>query len=105
MILRPLRVVVALAVIALSSGIPQVVAAALGEDCCTEPCDGFDGERCPPSCPPCPTGVCGRAHASLGAVVATPVIPQPIVTHANVIDQATPELPLVVSGLFRPPIA
>lgn len=102
MILRPVRVMVAIAVTALSSGIHRVVIAALDDDCCTEACDGFDGKRCPPNCK---SVVCARAHVSLGAVVASSVVPQPIRPQAVVVNHATPELPLVVNGLFHPPIA
>lgn len=102
MILRPLRVMVTIAVLGLSSGVPQGVMEALDDDCCTDPCDGLDGKRCPPNC----EGViCAKAHVSLGAVVASSFVPQPIRPHAVVADHAMPELPLVANELFRPPIA
>lgn len=101
MILRRVRVMVAIAVTALSSGIPHVVMAALDDDCCTEPCDVFDGKRCPPYCQ---SVVCAKAQVSLGAVVASSVVPQPIRPQVVVVNHATPELPLVVNGPFHPPI-
>lgn len=102
MISRRLRIAIVVAVTALSSGIPQVALAALDDDCCTSPCDGFDGKRCPPNCP---SGVCAKVHVSLGAVVAPSVGPRLITSRSIVIAEPTPQLPPVVTGVFHPPIA
>lgn len=102
MTLRSLRILVVLAVTALTSGIPQVVAAAMDDDCCAESCDGFDGKRCPSNCN---SGLCAKVHASLGAVLTPCFGPRPMSGRAVVVAQTSPELPLVVTGVFHPPRA
>ncbi len=96
-----LRILVAVAVTALSAGIPQAVMAALDDDCCTEPCGGPDG-RCPPNCR---TGSCTEGQSSLGAVVAPSVGPQAMGPRAVVVAERAPRLPLGVTGPFHPPRA
>lgn len=98
---RSLRMLVVLAIAALTSGIPVVVAA-VSDDCCTESCDGPGGERCPPNCD---SGSCAKVHASLGAVLAPCLGPQPTSVRSVVVALASPELPLVVAGVFHPPRA
>jgi hypothetical protein len=100
--LRSLRLLVVFAVTALTSGIPHVVTAVMDDDCCTESCDGLDGKRCPPNCD---GGLCAKVHASLGAVLAPCLGPRPMSGRAVVVAQASPELPLVVTGVFHPPRA
>lgn len=99
---RSLRILVVLAISALTSGIPDVVAAAVGDDCCTESCDGPGGERCPPNCD---SGSCAKVQASLGAVLAPCLDPRPAGVRSILVALASPELPLVVAGVFHPPRA
>ena len=42
-VVRLLRIAVSAALIALASGVPHVVLAALDDDCCAAPCDGDVG--------------------------------------------------------------
>ncbi len=102
MTLRSLRLIVVFVVTALTSGIPHVVAAAMDDDCCTESCDGPDGKRCPPNCD---SGECAKVQASLGASLAPCLGPRPAAAGAVAVAEACPELPLVVTGVFHPPIA
>jgi hypothetical protein len=99
--LRSLRILVVLAITALTSGIPHIVEA-VDDDCCTESCDGLDGKRCPPNCN---SGLCAKVQASLGAVLAPCLGPRPMSVHSVVVAVASPELPLVVTGVFHPPRA
>ncbi len=98
---RSLRMLVALAIAALTSGIPVVVAA-VGDDCCTESCDGPGGERCPPNCD---SGSCAKVQASLGAILAPCLGLRPMSVRSVSVAFASPELPLVVTGVFHPPRA
>jgi len=100
--LRSLRLIVVFVVTALTSGIPHVVSAAMDDDCCTEFCDGFDGKRCPPNCD---SGSCAKVLASLGAVLAPSLRPRPVTARAVAVAESSPELPLVVTGVFQPPRA
>jgi len=99
---RSLRTLVVLAITALTSGIPHVVAAAMDDDCCTASCDGLDGKRCPPNCD---RGSCAKVQASLGAVLAPCPEPRPMSVRFVVVTQASPALPLVIAGVFQPPRA
>jgi hypothetical protein len=99
---RSLRILVVLAVTALTSGIPHIVAAAMEDECCADSCDGPDGKRCPPNCD---SGVCAKVHASTGALMAPCLGPRSASVRAFVVAEASPELPLVVTGVFHPPIA
>lgn len=97
-----IRIFVAVAVTVFTSGVSQVVAAALDDECCVEACDGsLDGKHCPPNC----TGPCAKVSPSLGAVVAPCLGPRPTSGHDVVVANALPHLPLVVAGVFHPPIA
>ena len=102
MILRSLRLLVVVAVSVLTSGIPHVLAAALDDECCNESCDGsLDGKRCPPNCE---RGTCAKVSVSLGAVLAPCLGPRPMRSETVFVTAVTPELPLVVAGVFHPPI-
>lgn len=103
MTMRRLRLVVVIAVSVLTSGIPHVLAAAVDDECCTEACDGSpDGKRCPPNCN---RGTCAKVSVSLGAVLAPTLGLWPTRSEGVFVAAATPELPLVVAGVFHPPIA
>jgi len=101
--MRHLRLLVVIAVSVLTSGIPHVLAAALDDECCTEACDGsLDGKRCPPNCE---RGTCAKVSVSLGAVLAPCLAPRPTRSEGAFVAALTPELPLVVAGVFHPPRA
>jgi hypothetical protein len=100
-VLASLRVLLAVALVALVSGLPRAAYAVLVDDCCAEPCDGgSDGEQCPPSC----TNVtCTKVFPS--------AVPPPTGDHVaaaadpaqRLVSTAAPALPLVLSGVFHPP--
>src|SRR5512133_594855 len=99
--MRALRAFVLIAASVFTSGVPQVVAAALDDDCCVETCDGaLDGKHCPPNCDRC---ACANGHASLAAVVVPFPGPRPTTEHARFAAHDSPELPLVTTGVFHPP--
>jgi hypothetical protein len=98
---RLVRMLVLVAMTVFTSGIAQVVAAALDEDCCVEACDrARDGKHCPPHCDACP---CAKVLAITGAVVAHGLGTGPMTGRAVPTLQASPDLPLVVAGVFQPP--
>ncbi|WP_242335776.1 MULTISPECIES: hypothetical protein [unclassified Anaeromyxobacter] len=101
--MRLLRVLVLVAVGVFTSGVPQVLTAALDDDCAAA-CDGaLDGKHCPPNCA---QGICANVHASL-AVVGAPC-PGPAaatIVRSVVVAQASPRLPMVTAGVFHPPRA
>lgn len=98
---RLVRAALAVALVALASGVPQVVSAALADDCCAEHCDQqSDGKQCPPNCT---SGRCAK-------VFPTAVAPAPsLLNEANVGGQpqldgvVAPSLPFVAHGVFQPP--
>jgi hypothetical protein len=100
---RVLRAFVLIAMSLFTSGVPQVMTAALDDDCCVETCDGaLDGKHCPPNCD---RGECAKAHASIIAIAAPFPGPGPSAEPAPFAAHATPQLPLVTSGVFHPPRA
>ncbi len=103
MTMRVLRALVLVAVGVFTSGVPQVLTAALDDDCAAA-CDGaLDGKHCPPNCA---QGICAKVHASL-AVVGAPC-PGPAgatIVRSVVVAQASPRLPVVTAGVFHPPRA
>ena len=103
MTMRHLRLLVVIAVSVLTSGVPHVLAAALEDECCAEACDrSLDGKRCPPNCE---RETCAKVSVSLGAVLAPCVGPSATCIERVLVAAMAPELPLVVSGVFHPPIA
>jgi hypothetical protein len=90
----------AAALVALVSGVPQAAWAAFGDDCCVERCESErNGDPCPPSCP---SASCAK--------VFPPAVPPS--RAAEVVDveverrplgAVAPALPLVLSGVFHPP--
>jgi len=102
MILRWARLAVSVALIAIASGAPQTVLAAIGAlDCCADPCDGErEGEGCPPDCS---HGACVKVLRSIVApAMAFERTAREGVERGSLSD-AAPVLPLVVQGLFHPP--
>lgn len=103
-LLRTLRIVLAVALVAITSGAPRVVMAAIDDgDCCAQPCSGaLDGKHCPPNCT---QGACARL---LPPVVATPVTLERLgdsLVERCIAPELVPTLPLVVRGVFHPPRA
>jgi hypothetical protein len=100
-VLAFLRLLLAVALVAVVSGLPRVAHAVLVDDCCAEPCDGgADGEQCPPSCT---NGTCAKAFPTAvppraGEQAAAAADPA-----QHRISTAAPALPLVPSGVFHPP--
>jgi hypothetical protein len=100
--LRALRLLAA-ALVAVVSGVPQAALAAIADDCCAEPCDaGQDGRDCAPNCPSpsCvkvfpPAISHGRAEGVAALERAEPRVSLVV----------APVLPLVPSGVFHPPRA
>jgi hypothetical protein len=100
--MRLRRALVLVAVSVFASGIPQVLAAALDDDC-AEACDGaLDGKHCPPNCD---RGVCAKVHASLAAAAPPCFGPPATIVRTVVVAQALPRLPVVTAGVFHPPRA
>ncbi len=97
---RVLRVAL---VVSVFTGVPQLLAAAMEDDCAAA-CDGaLDGKHCPPNCA---QGVCATVHASLAAVEAPCHGPAAVtIVRTVVVAQASPRLPVLTSGVFRPPRA
>ena len=101
-VLRLFRIALAVALVALASGLPQVVSAALGVDECPGECDGgLDPQHCPPNCS---QGACAKVIPSTAAPSRggdSPFDTQPGAVGPDV--GAAPVLPLVLSGVFHPP--
>ncbi len=96
---RLLRIAVSATLIALASGAPYVVLAALDDDCCAGPCDGDDG-GCQPNCT---QGACARSISS--AAVPSVGAPEPRLgpTEPAPVTVRAPALPIVTRGVFHPP--
>ncbi len=101
--MRVLRVLVLVAVSVFTSGVPQVLAAAMEDDCAAA-CDGApDGKHCPPNCA---QGVCAKVHASLAAVATPCHCPAAAtIVRTVVVAHASPRLPVLTAGVFHPPRA
>lgn len=96
---RLLRIAVSTALIALSSGAPYVVLAALDDDCCSGPCDGDDG-GCPPNCT---QGACARTISTAAVAGACTQVPRMGSMEQAPVAILAPALPLVTRGVFHPP--
>jgi hypothetical protein len=94
---------VAAALVAVVSGVPQAARAALADDCCVERCESErDGRDCAPNCPSpsCLKAFPPAVPQSRSDVVVDLASPEP--TAARIV---APVLPLVASGVFHPPRA
>jgi hypothetical protein len=103
-LLAALRIVLAIALVAITSGAPRVVMAAIDDgDCCAEPCGGeLDGKHCPPNCT---QGACAKLLQSLVARPVTLERRDGSVGERCIATEIVPSLPLVVRGVFHPPPA
>lgn len=97
---RALRAVLSAALIALASGIPHVVLAALDGDRCAVPCGRDLDGRCPPNCT---QGACSKSVSSTALPCSRVEAPPPGWTEAAPAEGAVPALPLVTRGVFHPP--
>ena len=96
---RLVRAALAVALVVLASGTPQVVSA-LADDCCAEHCEQQLGKHCPPNCT---SGRCAK-------VFPTAVAPGPSVLNEAIVGGraqldavVAPSLPFVTHGVFQPP--
>lgn len=100
MSIRIARLLLALALAALTSGGPSVVRAALHEECCEQGCDYPDeGKPCPPDC----GGPCAKIATPLPATFARSLAHEPAARSCPSTGASAPVLPLVMSGVFHPP--
>jgi hypothetical protein len=98
--IRLARLLIAAVLVALASGAPSVIRAALDAECCERGCDGpAEREPCPPDC----SGPCVKLAAAPAAIPATNVERQVARRSAASTGVAAPALPLVVAGVFHPP--
>ena len=102
MILRWARLAVSVALIALASGAPRTVLAAIWAlECCGDPCGGeHEGKGCPPNCS---HGDCVKILRFIAAAPMTFDRAALEGVESNPLSDAAPVLPLVVQGLFHPP--
>jgi hypothetical protein len=100
-LVRLLRLAFCVALVALASGAPHVVLAAMDDDGCPGSCDAdVGGKSCPPNCA---HGVCAKTVVSVSWPVGDadePVLPS---SPAVALETCAPVLPLVVAGMFHPP--
>lgn len=95
------RLVLVVVLSLFASGAPRVLAAALDDDCCNEPCSGaLDGKHCPPNCD---QGSCAKTHASLAAVQASMSCPLSSLAEVIELTRERPHLPVLARGVFHPP--
>ena len=100
-VFRLVRIAVSAALIALASGVPHVVLAALDDDCCAGPCDGdVGGKRCPPNCT---QSACAKSIFCAAVPAAGVEAPHPESTEPAPVGVPAPALPLVTRGVFHPP--
>lgn len=92
-----------LLLLAVLSGVPQMVGNALGlEDPCTEDCEGSLGSQ---SCPPnCTQGVCAKTVVGLAFSSAIELV-RPSTRDGVCLASETLRLPLVATRVFHPPRA
>jgi hypothetical protein len=102
-VLRFIRAALAVVFMAIVSGVPQAVYAAVVDDCCAERCDSErDGRGCPPNCPsPSCVKVFPPAVLQSRAAGAVALARQ----EPGATRVVAPVLPLVLSGVFHPPRA
>jgi hypothetical protein len=100
MIRRALRLVVAVGLATLCSGIAQAVTAG-SDDCGEEHCEGsLGGKGCPPTCT---LGACAKVKPAIDPA-RLPVVEAPAPRGwACAETSLLPALPLVTSGVFHPP--
>jgi hypothetical protein len=100
-VVRLLRLALAAALIALASGVPHAVLAALDDDECASPCDGdVGGKRCPPNCT---QGACARSDLSAPIPLGIVELLRPDSMDLAPAGAVAPVLPLVTRGVFHPP--
>jgi hypothetical protein len=93
----------AAALVAAVSGIPQAAYAALADDCCAERCESErDGRGCPPNCP---SPSCVKVFPSAVPQSRLDAVAAPEPREPREAWIAAPALPLVLSGVFHPPRA
>lgn len=93
----------AAALVAVVSGVPQAAWAALDDDCCVERCESErDGNGCPPSCP---SQTCVKVFPPAVAHSRPEAAAAPERAKPQVAWSIAPVLPLVLSGVFHPPRA
>lgn len=99
MIRRALRLVAALGLVTLSTGVAQALTASDG--CCDEHCEvSLGGKGCPPNCS---LGACAKVKPAIDP--ARPEVAAAAATRSRIppMAGALPVLPLVTSGVFHPP--
>lgn len=101
MLLRVVRAVLVVGLVALASGVPHAVLAAVDVDDCAMACDcEFGTNHCPPSCT---KGACAKSIFSAADRQAAFAAPHSASTRAPCLGAAAPVLPLVARGVFHPP--
>ena len=98
---RLLRIALCAALVALASGVPQVVVAAMDNEGCAGSCDtDLGGKSCPPNCA---QGACAKSVVSVPPPLADAGEPVHSSRQAVLPETCAPVLPLVVTGVFHPP--
>jgi hypothetical protein len=100
MMLRALRIGVALGIAVMFSGVPQLVSAAT--DCCDEErCEGsLAGNDCPPACS---LGACAKVRSAIGSTAEVTIGLRVSPGRPCAPSDSRPVLPVVTSGVFHPP--
>jgi hypothetical protein len=96
--LRLARVLIAIAMAIVASGMSTALAW-VADECCDDGCPGALDGNCPPNC----SSPCAKIRAALDAQ-ATPTLSLPREESSFACgDPAAPDLPLIVTGVFHPP--